>query len=49
MPGRSALIRKRGPGLVIDRTNGTQFAVSVDNPAEEASVLLGLKAQAAHA
>ncbi len=45
MPGRSAIIRKRGPGLVVDRVGGTQFAVSVNNPAEEASVLMGLKNQ----
>ncbi len=45
MPGRTAIIRRRGPGLVIDKTDGVQFAVSIDNPAEEASVLLGLKAQ----
>lgn len=45
MPGRSAIIRKRGPGLVVDRVGGRQFAVSVNNPAEEASVLMGLKNQ----
>ena len=42
MPGRSALILRKGPGLVITRRNGTQFAVTLDHPEEPASVLLGL-------
>lgn len=44
MPGRSAIILRKGPGLVITRRNGKQFAITLDHPEEPASILLGLAA-----
>lgn len=45
MPGRSAIILRRGPGMVITLRNGKQFAISLDRPEEPASILLGLIAR----
>ena len=42
MPGRSAIILRKGPGMVITQRNEKQFAVSLDQPEEPASILLGL-------
>ena len=42
MPGRSAIILRRGPGMVITQRNEKQFAISLDRPEEPASILLGL-------
>jgi len=42
MPGRSAIILRKGPGLVVTQRNEKQFAISLDRPAEPASILLGL-------
>jgi hypothetical protein len=41
-PGRRALILRAGPGLVLDLTNGSRFAVTLDDPDEAAAVLNGL-------
>lgn len=45
MPGRSAVILRRGPGLVVTQSNGKQFAITLDNPEQPAGVLLSLIAQ----
>ncbi|MGL3149579.1 hypothetical protein ACSS7Z_04390 [Microbacterium sp. A82] len=42
MPGRSAIILRRGPGLVITQTDDKQFAITLDRPEEPASILLNL-------
>lgn len=42
LPSRRAVILRSGPGLVLDLTNGTRFAVTLDNPDEAAAVLNGL-------
>lgn len=41
-PGRSALVLKEGPGLVVTTRDGKQFAVTVDDPEVPAGILLGL-------
>lgn len=45
MPGRSALILRRGPGLVITRRDQRQFAITLNRPEEPAAILLGLMQQ----
>jgi hypothetical protein len=47
MPGRSALVLRGGPGLVLTLTDGRRFAVTVDRPEEPAALLLALRARAA--
>lgn len=42
MPGRSAIILRKGPGLVITQTNNKQFAITLDHPDEPAGILLNL-------
>jgi NADH:ubiquinone oxidoreductase subunit 3 (subunit A) len=42
MPGRSAIILRRGPGLVITQHDERQFAITLDEPEEPASTLLAL-------
>lgn len=44
MPGRSAIILRRGPGLVITLTDQRQFAITLDEPDAPARVLLGVAA-----
>ena len=44
MPGRSAIILRRGPGLVLTRRDQKQFAITLDEPEEPAGILLGLMA-----
>jgi hypothetical protein len=39
---RSAIILRKGPGLVITQTNNKQFAITLDCPEEPASILLNL-------
>ena len=39
MPGRSAIILRTGPGVVVTLTNGKQFAVSLDSPETPAALL----------
>lgn len=46
MPGRSAIILRNGPGMVITQRNEKQFSISLDRPEEPASILLGLIAPA---
>lgn len=46
MPGRSAIILRRGPGLVLNLTNGKQFAVSLDEPETPTVLLMSLRASA---
>lgn len=41
LPGRTALVTRGGPALVVERTNGTQFAVTVDDPERLADALAG--------
>lgn len=43
MPGRSAIILRRGPGLVVTRRNDKQFAVTLDRPEEPAALLLQVR------
>lgn len=49
MPGRSAIILRRGPGLVLTRRDQKQFAITLDEPEEPAGILLGLMANEAAA
>ena len=42
MPGRSAIVLRRGPGMVITMRNQNQFAITLEEPEEPASILLGL-------
>ena len=46
MPGRSAIILRRGPGLVITQHDDRQFAITLDDPEEPASTLLAMAAAA---
>ncbi|MCI4658291.1 hypothetical protein [Cryobacterium zhongshanensis] len=39
MPGRSAIILRTGPGVVVTLTNGKQFAVSLNSPEIPAALL----------
>ncbi|HQX36543.1 MAG TPA: hypothetical protein PLA13_09335, partial [Microbacteriaceae bacterium] len=41
-PGRSAIVLRTGPGLVITQRDQKQFAISLDAPEAPASLLLGL-------
>lgn len=44
MPGRSALVLRSGPGLIVTSVDGTQFAISLadaDNPARLLNTLRG--------
>ncbi|QYF72375.1 hypothetical protein [Cryobacterium sp. PAMC25264] len=45
MPGRSAIVVARGPGLVVERTNGTLFAVTLPEPELPAALLTTLAAR----
>ncbi|MGV8876518.1 MAG: hypothetical protein ACOH1K_03285 [Rhodoglobus sp.] len=42
MPGRSALIMKKGPGLVVTTTRGTLFAITLPDPETPAALLTSL-------
>ncbi|MFJ3490862.1 hypothetical protein [Leifsonia aquatica] len=46
MPGRSAIILRRGPGLVITQHDERQFAITLDEPDEPANTLLAMAAAA---
>ena len=39
LPGRSAIILRTGPGMVVTLTNGKQFALSLDAPETPAALL----------
>jgi len=45
MPGRSAIVVAGGPGIVVERTNGTLFAVTVPEPELPAALLSTLAAR----
>ncbi|MCO8274975.1 DUF1648 domain-containing protein [Actinoplanes sp. TRM 88003] len=45
-PGRSALVLRRGPGLVVHQTNGRRFAITLDDPRTPAALLTALQARA---
>ncbi|BAL87514.1 hypothetical protein AMIS_22940 [Actinoplanes missouriensis 431] len=47
MPGRSALVLRGGPGLVVNLHDGRRFAVTLDDPRTPAALLNGLHAKAA--
>jgi hypothetical protein len=47
MPGRSAVVLRSGPGLVVTTTSGKQFAITIDDPEEPAALLQALVARAA--
>lgn len=40
MPGSSAIVLRRGPGLIVTQTDSRQFAITLDLPEEPAGVLL---------
>lgn len=42
MPGRSAVILRSGPGLIVSLTSGSQFALSLREPDEPAGLLAAL-------
>lgn len=42
-PGRSALVLRAGPGLVVDLVDGRRFAVTVDDPETPAGLLNALR------
>ncbi|HEU4567283.1 MAG TPA: hypothetical protein VFR99_04550 [Marmoricola sp.] len=44
LPGRSALVLRAGPGLVLDLRDGRRFAVTLDDPDAPARLLAGLLA-----
>lgn len=45
MPGKSALILRTGPGLVVTTVGGNQFAITVDHPEVPAALLATLRDQ----
>lgn len=45
MPGRSALVLRSGPALVVTQADGRRFAATLDTPAVPAGLLNGLVAQ----
>jgi len=45
LPGRSAIVMAAGPAIVVERTNGTLFAVTVPDPEVPAALLTALAAR----
>ncbi|MBH0109978.1 hypothetical protein I6E81_07345 [Salinibacterium sp. NG22] len=45
LPGKSALILRTGPGLVVTTVGGNQFAITVDDPGVPAALLATLRDQ----
>lgn len=45
MPGKSAFILRKGPGLVVTTVGGNQFAITVDHPEVPAALLATLRDQ----
>jgi hypothetical protein len=43
LPGRSALVLRAGPGLVLDLRDGRRFAVTLDDPRTPAALLTALR------
>jgi hypothetical protein len=46
LPGRSALVLRSGPAIVLDLTDGRRFAVTVDGPQTPVALLNALRAGA---
>ncbi len=46
-PGRSALVLRAGPGLVLELRDGRRFAVTMDDPQTPAALLTALRTPAA--
>lgn len=46
MPGRSAVVLRSGPGLVVTTASGKQFAITIDDPEQPAALLQALAARA---
>lgn len=46
MPGRSAVVLRSGPGLVVTSTSGKQFAITLDDPEQPAALLQALATRA---
>jgi hypothetical protein len=46
LPGRSALVLRSGPGLVLHLRDGRRFAVTVDDPKAPADLLAALRSRA---
>jgi hypothetical protein len=44
-PGRSALVLRAGPGLVLRLRDGRRFAITVDRPQNPATLVAALQAQ----
>lgn len=42
LPGRTAVVLRRGPGIAVEKTNGKKFAVTVDDAPYGAEVLKNL-------
>ncbi len=47
LPGRSALVLRAGPGLVLDLRDGRRFAVTMDDPRTPAALLTALRVPSA--
>jgi len=47
MPGRSAVVLRSGPGLVVTTAADKQFAITIDDPEQPAALLQALAARAA--
>ncbi|ONH31563.1 hypothetical protein BL254_22905 [Protofrankia sp. BMG5.30] len=45
MPGRSALVLRAGPGMVVTNIDGKQFAITLDDPETPAALLNTLGSQ----
>lgn len=46
MPGRSAVVLRSGPGLVVTTASDKQFAITLDDPEQPAALLQALAARA---
>jgi hypothetical protein len=46
MPGRSALVLRSGPAVVLTLSDGRRFAVTVDDPQTPAALLDAFRARA---
>jgi hypothetical protein len=46
MPGRSALVLRSGPAVVLELADGRRFAVTVDDPQAPVALLDALRVRA---
>lgn len=46
MPGRSAVVLRSGPGLVVTTAADKQFAITIDDPEQPAALLQALAGRA---